>query len=255
MPARASAKKLGRASSPAGADRAVRRILVTRPEPGASATAARLQAMGFCPVVLPLTRIVATPPAASGPCDAVIATSANALRHAPADFLAQLRARKLFAVGEATASAARRAGFSTIAAAAGTAADLAALIGREMPAGARLLHLAGRERTQGFEEDLAARGFTVSVVETYRAEEVACEAGFISDRLAGAPLWGALVFSERGGMLLSVLARRPEASQAFEETRFFCISAKVAAQLAGFDRRVAETPTEEAVLALLSSQG
>lgn len=233
----------------------MRRVLVTRPEPGASATAARLRAMGFCPVVLPLTRIVATPPAAPGPCDAVVATSANALRHAPADFLGPLLGRRLFAVGEATASAARRAGFADIAVAAGTAVDLAALIGRDVPRGARLLHLAGRERTEGFEDDLRARGFAVEIVETYRAEEVACEAGFISRLLAGEPLWGALAFSERGGMLLSALADRPQFREAFEGTRFFCISAKVAATLRGRDALAAAQPTEEAVLALLSSQG
>lgn len=233
----------------------MRRVLVTRPEPGASATAARLDAMGFSPVVLPLTRIVATTPPPPGPCEAAIATSANALRHAPAAFLGPLLGLRLFSVGEATAAAARQAGFRDIAVAAGTAVDLAALIGREMPAGARLLHLAGRERTQGFEEDLAARGFSVTVAETYRAEETAFEAGFISGRLAGAPLWGALAFSERGGALLCALAERPESRQAFERTRFFCISDKVAARLAARDTLVAQAPTEEAVLALLSSQG
>lgn len=232
----------------------MRRVLVTRPEPGAGATAARLRATGFFPVVLPLTRIVPTPPAAPGPCEAVAATSANALRHAPADFLAPLLDKRLFAVGEATAAAARRAGFADIAVAAGTAVDLAALIGRDMPRGARLLHLAGRERTEGFEDDLRARGFAVEIVETYRAEEIACEAGFISRLPAEEPLWGALAFSERGGMLLAALADRPELREAFEGTRFFCISAKVAATLAGRCTLVAAAPTEEAVLALLSSQ-
>lgn len=233
----------------------MRRVLVTRPEPGASTTAARLEAIGFTPVLLPLTKIVAMQPAAPGPCDAVIATSANALRNAPAEFLAPLLGRRLFAVGETTANAARRSGFADVEVAAGTAVDLAALIGRKAAPGARLLHVAGRERTQGFEDDLTQRGFTIEIVETYRADEIAYEDGFISERFAGAPLWGALALSERAGLLLAQLVRRPQAQQAFEATQFFCISTKVAATLPSRRVAVAAEPSEEAVLALLSSQG
>lgn len=233
----------------------MRRVLVTRPQPGAAATAARLAAMGFDPIVLPLTGIVATAPAVAGPCDAVVATSANALRHAPADYLAALTGKRLYAVGAATADAARLAGFSDIVAAAGTAADLADLIGRELAPGDRLLHLAGRDRTAGFEDDLAGRGFAVEIVETYRAEELFHPAELIRRRLGAAPLWGATVFSERGGRLTDALARREGLGHLFEETRFFCISTKVAATLAGRVALVAAEPSEEAVLALLSSQG
>lgn len=232
----------------------MRRVLVTRPEPGASATAARLEAMGFAPVMLPLTKIVAMAPATPAPCDAVIVTSPNALRHAPAEFLLPLLARRLFAVGEATASVARHTGFHHVAAAAGTAIGLAALIGREMPVGAQLLHIAGRERTQGFEEDLERRGYAVEIVETYRADEIIYESGYISRHLAGAPLWGALALSERAGMMLAALTQRPEAGKYFEKTRFFCISAKVGATLGSRQILVAEQPSEEAVLALLSSR-
>ncbi|RWD19075.1 MAG: uroporphyrinogen-III synthase, partial [Mesorhizobium sp.] len=37
------------------------RVLVTRPEPGASRTAQRLEEMGFQPILLPLTETVALP--------------------------------------------------------------------------------------------------------------------------------------------------------------------------------------------------
>ncbi len=232
----------------------MRGVLVTRPEPGATATASRLAAMGFAPIVLPLTEIVATPPAAHGPCDAVVATSANALRHAPAGYLADLTDKRLYAVGAATAAAARRAGFADIAVAAGTAADLAALIAREAAPGARLLHLAGRDRTAGFEAALGQAGFGVEIVETYRAEELFHDTGFIRERLNDAALWGALAFSERGGLLLAALAGREGLGHLFEGTRFFCISDKVAAALAGRRTVVAAEPSEDAVLALLSSQ-
>lgn len=194
-------------------------------------------------------------PAAPAPCDAVIATSPNALRNASAEFLLPLLQHRLFAVGEATAAAARLAGFHDVVAAGGTAIDLAALIGREMPVGARLLHIAGRERTYGFDEDLRQRGFAVEIVETYRADEIVYEDEFISQHLAGAPLWGALALSERAGMMLAALTQRPEACEYFEKTRFFCISAKVGATLRSQQVLVAKQPSEEAVLALLSMQG
>ena len=232
-----------------------RRILVTRPEPGASATAERLKAMGFSPVVLPLTRIVPAPPSDPGPCDAVAATSANALRHAPKALLAALEEKPLFAVGEATAEAARQAGFRAAHAAAGTAADLAALIASALPPGARILHLAGRDRTAGFGEELRRLGFGIEVAETYRAEEVSYSTDFLSRALETGPLWGALVFSTRGGALLAKIEMREEAKEALEGARFFCISAKAAAPYAGRRIAVAAAPTEEAVLALLSSQG
>jgi len=233
----------------------MRRVLVTRPEPGAAATAARLAAMGFAPLVLPLTRIVVTPPPEAGPCDAVVATSANALRHAPLSLLAATRDRRLYAVGAATADAARQAGFADVAVAAGTAIDLAGLIGEELAPGTRLLHLAGRERTAGFAEDLARRGFAVEIAETYRAEERCYGSEDVRARLGEAPVWGAPVFSERGGQLLDALAKQDGLGHLFERTRFFCISAKVAAALPGRDTFVAAGPDEDAVLALLSSQG
>jgi len=233
----------------------MRSVLVSRPEPGAAATAARLAAMGFKPVVLPLTEIVPTPMTPAGPCDAAVVTSANALRHAPDARLTALRDKRLYAVGEATAEAARQAGFHDIAVAAGTAADLAGLIGGELASGARLLHLAGRDRTAGFAEDLARRGFAVEIAETYRAEERRYDAADVRARLRDAPVWGAPVFSERGGQLLDALAKRDGLGHLFEETRFFCISAKVASTLSGRNTFVAAEPGEEAVLALLSSQG
>lgn len=84
-------------------------VLVTRPEPGASATARALAGRGFEPIVLPLTR---TEPVACGPLgdqayDALALTSANAIRHASVELTGRAAALPVYAVGEATAAAAR----------------------------------------------------------------------------------------------------------------------------------------------------
>lgn len=120
----------------------MRRLLVLRPEPGASATAARAAALGLEAVVAPLfvARAVAWDlPANVG---AVAMTSANAARLGGA-MLRALTDRPLYAVGEATAAAARDAGFSDVRVAGGDAAALGRLIDADQAG--PVLHLAGRE--------------------------------------------------------------------------------------------------------------
>lgn len=119
-------------------------LLVIRPQPGADATARRILARGFHPLVMPLFAVSAVPwtwpenPAY----DAILLTSA----HAPAAGAAMLhRAPHLpvYAVGPKTARAARAAGF-TVAAAGDrdvkAATDIAASHGRR-----HLLWLAGAD--------------------------------------------------------------------------------------------------------------
>lgn len=121
------------------------RILVVRPEPGAAATAARLRALGHEPIVLPL---LATEPldwhVPAQPPQAVIITSAAALRHAgPA--AAGLQHLPLWCVGAATAAAARTAGWRDVATGPGTFQAL--LDGLAATGPHQLLHLAGEDRT------------------------------------------------------------------------------------------------------------
>jgi uroporphyrinogen-III synthase len=121
-----------------------KRVLVTRPEPQATATAALLRARGHVAHVGPVARIErlrpALPPAAT--VDAIILTSANAA-FALADFVDL----PVFAVGEATARAARAEGAPQVTVAEGDWRSLARLLagpGGPSPGG-RLLHLAGAE--------------------------------------------------------------------------------------------------------------
>lgn len=107
------------------ADPPARIVLITRPEPGAQETAARVAAMGARPVVAPLlrieTRALRLPAALPA---AVLVTSGNAIPALPEC----LRAVPLFAVGAATARRAREAGFRQVESADGDACALAALV-------------------------------------------------------------------------------------------------------------------------------
>lgn len=121
----------------------MRPLLVLRPEPGASATVAAARALGLEAIAAPLFAVHPLdwelPDRVP---DAVLMTSANAARLAgPA--LARLTTLPLYAVGEATAAAARNAGFSRILVGEG---GIDAIVARAVADGiGHLLHLAGRE--------------------------------------------------------------------------------------------------------------
>lgn len=132
-----------------------RPLAVLRPEPGNAATAKRIEALGLKAVRLPLfeVRALAWDVPAPAAHDALIVTSANTLRHGGAGLTA-LKALPVLAVGQATADAARAAGFEVMLTGDGDAArllDLAAAAGIT-----RALHLGGRERTRPESARIAA---------------------------------------------------------------------------------------------------
>jgi len=137
------------------------KLLVLRPEPGASETAARAQAMGLAPVVAPLFAIrpLAARPVDPADYDSVLLTSANGARHAP-EGLGDL---PCFAVGESTAAAARRRGFADVRTGpsdGAAAAALAAAAGFQ-----RILHPCGRDHLP-----VAAPGVAIERLAVYSAE-------------------------------------------------------------------------------------
>ncbi len=158
-------------------------VVVTRPQPGA--TAARWRGRGATVTVAPLLDVAArpwTPP--EGVPAAIAFTSANGVRLAgpQADRYHGLPA---FAVGGATAAAARAAGWSDVREGGGTAASLfaaaaAAGIGD-------LLHLGGVDRVAA----AVPAGLTVTVREVYAAALLdlpAHVAGLLADGGADAVL-------------------------------------------------------------------
>lgn len=90
-------------------------VLILRPQPGAGETADRARARGLEPVVAPLftVRPLDWDPPSADDFDAVLFTSANAPRHA-GEALAAFTHLPAYAVGDASAAAARAAGFGTV---------------------------------------------------------------------------------------------------------------------------------------------
>jgi uroporphyrinogen-III synthase len=124
----------------------MRPLLVLRPEPGGSETAARAGALGLDVLLCPLFAVEAVRWEAPEPDHyfGLLLTSANALRFGGRG-LAALSFMPVFAVGEASAEAARAAGFGSVVAGDGDVARLLARIATLAPQ--RLLHLAGADFT------------------------------------------------------------------------------------------------------------
>jgi uroporphyrinogen-III synthase len=120
----------------------VRKLLLLRPEPGLSASADRARALGLEVIACPLFEV--EPLAWEAPnaddYDALLLTSANAVRHGGPG-LGSLKSLPVHAVGEATAEAAREAGFTIESVGDTNVADLLAGLATSL----RLLHLAGAD--------------------------------------------------------------------------------------------------------------
>lgn len=104
-------------------------VLILRPQPGADDTAERARERGLEPVVAPLFTVEArdwTPPSPDR-FDAILLTSANAVRHGGPG-LGPFLALPCYAVGEATAAAARDAGFADVRTGPSDAAAVAAMM-------------------------------------------------------------------------------------------------------------------------------
>jgi uroporphyrinogen-III synthase len=232
----------------------VARVLVTRPQPGATRTATRLNAAGWEPLVIPLSAIVPVPAELpAGDFMAVAASSANALRHAPAELLAPLLDKPLFAVGDETAAAAREAGFHDVRSGSAAAAELARDVAAAVPAGRRIAYLCGRVRLPELEAKLAA-GNDLAAIETYDTlarNPSPADLAVLDEE----PVAAALVYSARAA---DGLARLEGRRASLSGTLFISISARVADRLATVASGkvlVAANPDEDAMFDLLARIG
>jgi uroporphyrinogen-III synthase len=227
------------------------RVLVTRPEPGASRTAVLLEARGHTAVLAPLMRIKpsdASPPERAF--DAMVITSANAL----AAMRDVARTLPVLAVGERTAAVARAMGFADVRAAGGDRNALARLARDGIPARQRLLLAVGRDRKADTADLLSAAGHEVTTWIAYAAEAVDTLPLAMRAGLLDASVDAALHFSLRSASLALGLARQADVAPALLSRLNVCLSADVAAPLkeAGATRIVcAKSPDEAALMAAL----
>ena len=224
------------------------RLLVTRPEPDASETAARLRALDIEAVVDPLLHSVTlttTLPAADG-FAALAITSANALRalHDRGE-IPRLRRLPVYTVGDKSAAVARDMGFAQVVSAEGNADDLVALLAHAGVDGP-VLYPTARHQAADLAKALAPHGVMVISAAVYEMQPV--------DRMAAdiAEFDGALFYSRRTAETFASLAPATDRAR----PGMLCLSEAVAAPLlaAHFVRvSLADHPSEEAMMALALS--
>lgn len=224
------------------------RVAVTRALPEAEQTAARLRARGAEPLLAPLLVREALPLAPLAPgAQALLFTSS-----ASPGLVQDTQARALLAlcVGDATAQAARAAGFADVRSADGDVEKLAALAQAELtPQRGRLVHVSGADVAGDLAGRLSAMGFEIERRVAYKAHAVtALPAAF-----AG-PLDAVLFHSARAAQAFQALGAPGSGRLAAG-----CLSPAVAAAARQARWRcliVAPAPREDALIdAVLGQQG
>jgi uroporphyrinogen-III synthase len=238
-------------------------VLVTRPQPDCETTAEALRGRGFEVLLAPMLRFepVAFTDDVEIDYGAVIATSANALRAIEPQLAAsRLLELPLFAVGEHTASAARKAGFRKVLSAKGDAAGLRELVlesvrAKALKKTAVLLYLAGADLARDLTGELGERGFSVVTQTTYRMIPVTSLPREACDAFTANAVEAVLHYSRRSARAFMEAARAGGVEISALAVPHCCISSAVASVLrdAGATQlMVAVTPDENALFGSLT---
>jgi len=234
------------------------RILVTRPEPDAEKTAAKLRALGHEPVMAPLLTVdFVAPPVDPVEPAALMLTSRNAVRAISRwPQAAGWRNRPAFVTGQGTGDAARHAGFADVRSADGDATELAALVIAEIgPAFRPILYPVARDRSEGFVDVLRADGYEVHVVEAYRAKIAASLDPAVCEALRLSRIDAVLLYSRRSAVAFRQAVEGAGLTTLPGGMRLYALSARVAEPLGGLGGEivVAPHPDEDSLLALLQT--
>ncbi len=223
-------------------------IWVTRAQPGADATALRVRALGYVPLVMPLLAVhrVEGAQVDLGGVAALAFTSANGVR-AFAE-LSTERHLKVFAVGAATAQAARAAGFRRVLSSDGDVAALSeGIAARRSELKGAVLHPGAAEPAGDLVGTLAVQGVEIRPLSLYDTAPVSLtEAELATVAAANA----ALLHSPRAAEVLAAILRdRP-----MPGLRVLCLSKAVMkpfAKLKLAGKAFAPFPLEAALLNLI----
>lgn len=233
-------------------------MLVTRPAPDASDTAARLEALGIEAVVAPLLVSELLPadlPAPHG-LAAIVFSSANALRALDAaGAIERYRHLPAYTVGDKTADLAEELGFVMVTSASGAFADLVDLIAHA-PIDGPILYPHGREVSADLVRTMAPFGREVVAVPVYAMNPTPQLHETVADELRAGTIAAALFYSRRTAETFVKLTDGVIGREQRTKLGALCISEAVAEPLvdAHFVRiGLAERPDEEAMMGLALS--
>ncbi|KQV62265.1 MULTISPECIES: uroporphyrinogen-III synthase [unclassified Caulobacter] len=222
-------------------------VWITRARPGALATADRVAALGFTPLVDPLLTVEALDVEFDLSHVAALAfTSLNGVEAFAR--LSDVRGLPVFAVGRATAKAAEAAGFASVVSADGDVEDLGRLIASS--ASGLVVWAGAKEPAGDLVGLLRGHGVMARDVAVYETTERAPSAGTLA-HLDG-PLTALLHSPRAARALATILRERPAPG-----LRALCLSEAVAAPLVGLKElgsvAFAPRPDESALLDMLSA--
>lgn len=231
------------------------RVLITRPAEDSAELAAELGALGIDSLIAPMITIA--PRAGAGldlaGAQGLLVTSANGVRAAAG--LTGRRDLDVYAVGPASAAAARELGFTRVRTAGGDVASLAHLVAAAAdPAAGRLVHAAGTEVAGDLAGLLAAAGFRVTRAVLYEAVAATRLPDAVHDALARGGLDAILFFSPRTARTFVTLAAAAGLLPACASVTALCLSRAVADAAASCPWRavrIAARPDRGALVALL----
>ena len=233
-------------------------LLLTRPKSDHDPLPELLRARGHTTAHDPLLRIDLLPPPKFDPArlQAIAVTSSNALRAIDGtETLASLLTLPVFAVGDATAAAARTMGFAQVRTGGGAAADLLpTILGATKTENGAVLYLRGETVAFDLAAPLTAAGLTVIAAVVYRA--VAAKA-FAPETIAGlvrGTISGVVLTSPRSAETYAHLAEIAGLAGEVAHIPHFCLSARVAAglsDLADSSVRIARRPNLQELVALI----
>ena len=231
--------------------------LVTRPAADAAPLVEALERRGFDVLLEPLLAIEPVEGAAVdlAGVQGVLATSANGVRA-----LAQATGRRdlpLWAVGDATARAAREMGFATVESAGGDVESLAALVAARLdPNAGALLHVAGTQLAGDLAGRLGEAGFAVRRAVLYEARPATALSPGLEEALRAGRVAAAAFFSPRTAATFASLIATPERAALLRGAVAYALSAAVAERLAALPWRAvraAARPTQDALLAAVDA--
>jgi uroporphyrinogen-III synthase len=234
------------------------RMLVTRPEPEARDTAARLAALDIEATVCPLLEFETLPtslPDAKG-FAAIALTSGSALRALEErGALAGFRGLRAYTVGDRTADRAREAGFADVTSAGGSLADLAELLAHAGVSGP-IFYPVGRDQSGDLAKSLAPYGVMVITAQVYAMNPAETLPIGIKQDLVEGQIGAALFYSRRTAETFVRLAGDGIGRSVRTRLGVLCLSETVAEPLvdAHFVRvGLADYPSEEAMMGLALS--
>ncbi len=225
-------------------------MLVTRPQGDAILLSEELASLGYDVLIEPLLSIepYADLTLDLGDVQALVLTSANAVPALPAE----ARNRPVYAVGEATAAAARKAECGHVYTSEGNVGYLSKLIVENCrPEDGVILHLSGEVIREGLAAGLRDHGFQYRRVIAYRAVAKTRFSEPVVAAWRGHSIEAVLLFSPRTSEILVDLLRKHRLEQFVDRATALCISQETATpcrDLVWKSLRIAARPNRPALL-------